>query len=246
VEVTGKKAVSIDLDANELTAGSEDDLLDGVERARGGAGDDKLTGSAGNDGLFGGGGNDTIDGGAGDDYLGGDLGFPRAASGGAPGVDSLSGGAGDDVLDGRDDAKRTSVPTDRLDCGDGARDRIIGQPDDLVTGCEFSEWGRFIDDPVDYRVEPAALSTIAPVAERTYRIACPAGHTGPCAGNVTLEAAPATRGTSAPPTVWGRGAFVIQPGTTNDVEVVMNEEIPAGATVAVHVQGNDIDFGWQP
>jgi Ca2+-binding RTX toxin-like protein len=69
IDVSGKRAVTIDLDANELTAGSEDDLLDGFERAHGGDGNDTLIGSAGTDGLVGGGGSDTIEGGAGDDVL---------------------------------------------------------------------------------------------------------------------------------------------------------------------------------
>jgi hypothetical protein len=88
VAVTGRTAVNIDLGAGELTAGSEDDLLDGFERARGGDGNDSLLGSPGADELIGGGGSDTINGGAGDDFL----------DGRDNDADALDCGAGDDVF----------------------------------------------------------------------------------------------------------------------------------------------------
>jgi Ca2+-binding RTX toxin-like protein len=67
-----------DASANNVNAGSGNDLLDG---------------GAGNDTLQGGLGNDTLIGGAGDDYLGGD-----GYYGGAGGDDVLDGGAGNDRL----------------------------------------------------------------------------------------------------------------------------------------------------
>jgi Ca2+-binding RTX toxin-like protein len=89
IEVTGRKAADLDLDAGELTFASEDDLLDGFERAQGGDGNDTLVGSDGADALIGGGGKDTIRAGGGDDLV-------DAADG--SGGDTVDCGLGNDLF----------------------------------------------------------------------------------------------------------------------------------------------------
>jgi Ca2+-binding RTX toxin-like protein len=140
VDVVGAKAVTIDLDLEVITAGTEMTSIDSFEKARGGAGHDTLLGTEGTDGLFGDGGSDTIDGKGGNDRLVGDLPSPFLGSEGTPAQDALAGGAGDDVLEGREN-DGTQPLNDGLACGDGNDTVITHANDPNHNGCEIVATG---------------------------------------------------------------------------------------------------------
>lgn len=100
----------------------ENDVLDGIEGASGGTGDDILIGTSGPDTLIGGGGDDVIEGRAGNDVLSdGDPSSERADR------DRLDGGAGPDIVGFRH--RTTGVTVDlrrgRSDGGHGESDRLL-------------------------------------------------------------------------------------------------------------------------
>jgi Ca2+-binding RTX toxin-like protein len=137
----------------EGKGGPGDDVLR-VPRGRGDAGDDILRcptnllcnvrGGPGNDVLFGGsahnlligeGGRDFLHGRGGDDELAGGLGDDRLIGGAGP--DVLGGGGGADTLEAREDRSAGEQPRkDRVDCGDGRRDRATVDRRDRVRRCE--------------------------------------------------------------------------------------------------------------
>jgi hypothetical protein len=135
--------VTLDLGSDKPAGeAGEGDTVRGVEIARGGSGDDRLTASDEYGVLYGGAGGDTLFGrGAGDQLLGesGD----DVISGG-PGRDALNGGRGDDVLSGGADydVLNARFGKDSVDCG-GPRqappftDGTVVDPEkpDLLTGC---------------------------------------------------------------------------------------------------------------
>lgn len=90
-----RTAVTISLNNIALT-GEGDALLQGLEGAIGGRGDDTITGSGGGDRLEGGAGDDQLNGAAGNDTLNGDKGDDRLSGGG--GRDVLTGGLGADTM----------------------------------------------------------------------------------------------------------------------------------------------------
>lgn len=266
VTAGNNKALTIDLATGTLSAGSDVDTLNSIERAHGGGGNDTLLGTEGSDGLFGGGGNDTIDGLGGPDYLGAGLPDPDLGAHGKNGVDTLTGGAGNDVLDGRDNNSGLT-PTDQLACGDGA-DQVIGLQDDLVdASCESSAQGIFTGDLyIDQQAYANTISPLQPVARGadgapTYEMSCAGGFDNDdCIGRVQLEAPPVT-GAEKSPTVYGTSAqFTIKPQAKANVAVTLNDAgklalAQPGARASVHVlmgsragtstKGEIAEFGWQ-
>ena len=121
--------VMVNLTVGEARSAGQTDLLTGIERAFGGAGNDRMTGEAGDNLLRGGAGNDQLTGLDGDDRLYGET-----------GRDGLFGGNGNDRLDGGD-------LIDTLDGGAG-NDRLQGSYDvDVMTGGAGSD--RFVFEEFD-------------------------------------------------------------------------------------------------
>jgi Ca2+-binding RTX toxin-like protein len=225
--------VTLDLQQNTLVAGGETDTLDSFEKARGGAGADKLIGSDEGDGLFGEGGDDTIDGRGGNDYLSGDL-NDGVSFGDTAGVDTITGGSGDDVLDAREADNSDGevlTPTDQLTCGDGTGDRIVARTDDFLTdsSCESSAFGVFNGDLFGNQdVNLATLSPVKPVSQGsdrapTYAISCPGDRDVDCVGRVKLSLPPEPGMQRQPENTLGEGSFNIPAGTQGNVTVRLND-----------------------
>jgi hypothetical protein len=154
--------VTITLDGSQPSGeAGEGDVLAGIERAIGGAGDDRLIGSAGDDGLYGNDGADRVDGGAGNDSIGGgrgddvlDGGAGNDDIGGGAGADAITGGTGDDDLSG-------GFGADRVDGGEGDDDlSLTGDPAEQRGDVAICGAGR------DRADSPAAFEEIDPDCER--------------------------------------------------------------------------------
>lgn len=133
------------------SAGSpaENDAIEAVENAAGGAAADRLTGNELANFLDGRGNADALDGAGGSDTLRGGLSNDTLTGG--PGNDALDGGTGGDALDGGEGGdgvaagagndlvtSRDGVAESGLDCGEGTGDRLIGDNgSDATAGCEF-------------------------------------------------------------------------------------------------------------
>jgi hypothetical protein len=136
-ERTSGEPVVVSLAAGTGGGAGEDDALSGIEDVVATPGPDSLTGDDGPNGLFGGGGRDDLNGLGGDDRIfGGDA---RDTIDGGPGRDQLFGEAGDDSLAAFDNE------ADNVDCGASLDDDAQVDPDDTVTGCEYS---RRLDIPI--------------------------------------------------------------------------------------------------
>jgi Ca2+-binding RTX toxin-like protein len=136
-ERTSGEPVTVSLAAGTGGSAGENDALSAVEDVVATPGPDSLTGDDGPNGLFGGGGRDDINGLGGDDRLyGGDA---RDTIDGGPGRDQMFGEAGDDSLAAFDNE------ADNVDCGASLDDDAQVDPDDTVTGCEYS---RRLDIPI--------------------------------------------------------------------------------------------------
>jgi Ca2+-binding RTX toxin-like protein len=112
-----------------VAAGTDVDLLIGMENLIGGALGDQLTGDGGGNRLAGGDGNDVLSGGAGSDFLLGQLG-DDILFGDADG-DTLEGGAGNDTLSGGAGSDRFRFDTDALSGADVIKDLASGDVIDL-------------------------------------------------------------------------------------------------------------------
>jgi Ca2+-binding RTX toxin-like protein len=112
-----------------VAAGTDVDLLIGMENLIGGALGDQLTGDGGGNRLAGGDGNDVLSGGAGSDFLLGQLG-DDILFGNADG-DTLEGGAGNDTLSGGAGSDRFRFDTDALSGADVIKDLASGDVIDL-------------------------------------------------------------------------------------------------------------------
>jgi Ca2+-binding RTX toxin-like protein len=112
-----------------VAAGTDVDLLIGMENLIGGALGDQLTGDGGGNRLAGGDGNDVLSGGEGSDFLLGQLG-DDILFGDADG-DTLEGGAGNDTLSGGAGSDRFRFDTDALSGADVIKDLASGDVIDL-------------------------------------------------------------------------------------------------------------------
>ena len=136
-ERTSGEPVAVSLAAGIGGGPGEDDLLTGVEDVVATPGPDVLIGDDGANGLFGGGGRDTINGLGGPDAIfGGDA---RDEIDGGAGADQLFGEGGDDSLAAFDNE------ADLVDCGASLDDDAQVDPNDTVSGCEYS---RRLDIPI--------------------------------------------------------------------------------------------------
>jgi Ca2+-binding RTX toxin-like protein len=136
-ERTSGEPIVVSLAAGRGGGAGEDDALSTIEDVVATPGPDSLTGDDGPNGLFGGGGRDDLNGLGGDDRIfGGDA---RDTIDGGPGRDQLFGEAGDDSLAAFDNE------ADNVDCGASLDDDAQVDPDDTVTGCEYS---RRLDIPI--------------------------------------------------------------------------------------------------
>jgi Ca2+-binding RTX toxin-like protein len=136
-ERTSGEPVTVSLAAGLGGGPGEDDQLSAIENVSATPGPDTLTGDDGPNGLFGGGGRDAISGLGGNDALfGGDA---RDVIDGGPGADQLFGEGGDDSLAAFDNE------ADLVDCGASLDDDAQVDPNDAVTGCEYS---RRLDIPI--------------------------------------------------------------------------------------------------
>ena len=134
--VTSDLAINL---ATGVATGDGSDVLNGIEDANGGEGDDLIGGDKGNNILAGGGGNDVIGGGAGNDSLNGGTGNDTMTGG--AGNDIVTGGDGEDEVDYSAFAKKlainlaTGVATgDGTDVLSGIEDAVGGGNDDNITG----------------------------------------------------------------------------------------------------------------
>jgi Ca2+-binding RTX toxin-like protein len=89
---------------------------------------DVLRGGDGNDRIIGGFGQTRIYGDAGNDYIQASERYDRIQGG--SGSDTVKAGGANDVLGMRDGQK------DRVDCGGGNLDRVLADPQDVLTNCE--------------------------------------------------------------------------------------------------------------
>ena len=180
----------------------ENDLIEGVERLRGGRGNDVLTGNNARNVIVGGRGNDVIRGLGGDDQLGADVSRVRTTSrrtrdrinGGAGqdrifgsgGADSLNGGSGADVVKGGRGGDRIRTRDDSIDelsC-DGGRDTVVLDVFDyFARACERVR-----------RTLPAGATivrlTTTGQGRRTsvrVQVGCPGDARGGCSGSVGLR-----------------------------------------------------------
>ena len=136
-ERTSGEPVTVSLAAGLGGGPGEDDQLSAIEQVTATPGPDTLTGDDGPNGLFAGAGRDTISGMGGNDALfGGDN---RDVIDGGAGADQLFGEDGDDSL-----AAFDNEP-DLVDCGASLDDDAQVDPNDAVTGCEYS---RRLDIPI--------------------------------------------------------------------------------------------------
>jgi Ca2+-binding RTX toxin-like protein len=127
--------------ADDGEAGEADDIVNDVEDARGGSGDDVLVGNSRNNTLIGEDGDNEIHGGAGNDILQGDI-----------GADILFGDDGNDFLSG-------SSGNDTLTGGAGS-DTIYGhEGDDLIFNADGEADTVFCDIGID-DAEPDPLDTL--------------------------------------------------------------------------------------
>ncbi len=122
------------LGADEIAAGTSDQVSTEAGFVEGGAGSDTLIGGEGGDTLQGGDGNDSVDGGEGDDLLVSGDGQDTLLGG--TGNDTLANGAGDDSLVGGigDDSLVASLGNDTLE-GNAGNDTLLGGEDnDSILG----------------------------------------------------------------------------------------------------------------
>ena len=179
----------------------ERDLIGGVERLRGGRGNDVLVGNNTQNVIVGGRGNDVIRGLGGDDQLGADVSRVRTTSRrtrdsinggsgqdrifGSGGADSLNGGSGADVVKGGRGGDRIRTRDDSIDelsC-DGGRDTVaLDVFDYFARGCERVR-----------RTLPAGATIVRLTtsaknrASALVQIGCPGDARGGCEGSVALR-----------------------------------------------------------
>jgi Ca2+-binding RTX toxin-like protein len=169
--------VTVDLAAGVGGEAGENDVLDSIESAGGGTGNDIIRGTDGVNALAGGTGNDEVDGRGGDDIVNGEPGNDTLI--GAAGVDDIEGGDGDDTL-------RLENPAGQYDrltlCGAG-NDTIIGVTASpfVEMGCEVGDFGFGYAAPL----KPKAFNTTSV----TLKIPCPDAYkkNGVCKGSVVVE-----------------------------------------------------------
>ena len=128
----GEAGEADEVDTEDATAGSGDDVLVGSNRANsldGREGDDEIHGGPGNDSVFGGGGNNILFGDGGADLVSGSDGND-VLTGGA-GADTISGSEGDDLIFNAD------AYADTVLCGDGTMDDAEPDPLDTFNACEL-------------------------------------------------------------------------------------------------------------
>jgi RTX calcium-binding nonapeptide repeat (4 copies) len=179
----------------------ERDLIGGVERLRGGRGNDVLTGNDTHNVIVGGRGNDVIRGRGGDDQLGADVSRVRTTSRrtrdainggsgqdrifGSGGADSLTGGAGADIVKGgrgNDRIRTRDDSIDELSCGGGRDTAVLDVFDYFAGACERPR-----------RTLPAGATivklTTSPKnrASALVEIGCPGDATRGCRGSVSLR-----------------------------------------------------------
>ena len=141
---------------NAWGGSGDDDITgnNGRNLLRGNAGADTLEGLGGKDRLFGGAGNDTLDGGAGKDkLLGGSQGDELSGGGardrliGGGGADTLYGGSGNDLLKGQggDDDLYGGAGNDKMVGGKGADIFVFGLGSDRVLDFDTSATGDWVD-----------------------------------------------------------------------------------------------------
>lgn len=175
---TGPVAVTLDDEAGDGAPG-EGDVLRGVERVSGGAGDDRLTGGAEPTILDGRGGDDVLVAGSGKR----ESGYTNALDGGA-GDDRLVGGDEADVLQG-------GGGTDSFTCGHG--EDVVREPrrgELLGRACNRVEWSINNSDEDHLSFDPRPRSVRGGIA--VFRLACPSlgildGEPSRCRGPLTLR-----------------------------------------------------------
>jgi Ca2+-binding RTX toxin-like protein len=136
-ERTSGEPITVSLAAGTGGSAGETDTLSAIEEVVGTPGPDSLTGDDGPNGLYGLGGRDSLSGlGGADRIFGGDA---RDEIDGGSGRDQLYGEGGDDSLAAFDNE------ADLVDCGESLDDDAQVDPNDTVSGCEYS---RRLDIPI--------------------------------------------------------------------------------------------------
>jgi Ca2+-binding RTX toxin-like protein len=122
----------VNLTTGETRSFGQTDLLTGIERVLGGAGNDRFTGDSADNLLRGGGGNDILTGMDGNDRIFGEAG--RNNLYGGNGNDRITGGGGIDVIDGGagDDRIEGSYDIDQMTGGTGADRFVFGDFDEFL------------------------------------------------------------------------------------------------------------------
>ena len=222
--------VTVDLAARTAGVPGDLDVLRGIERVHGGAGDDTLLGSDAPDALYGERGSDLVDGRGGGDLVVGDS--PLQAGSGF--ANRLVGGEGDDLLDAHSDV---FAPTSTLSCGPGT-DLTAAGGDDLVgDSCESVQPGETGAHPFFRRsLKPHPVARGAQ-GEYFFEYQCPK-RTGGCRGTIALESPP-EQGRGEPPESYGGGTIDAASGEPDFVAVTLTPAgraaVGAGAPVTVDV-----------
>ena len=157
---TAPVTVTLDGVANDGEPGENDGVAADVEGAAGGRGADTLVGNDGNGSFYGRSGNDVVEAGGGDDTLVG--GF---------GEDTLNAGNGADHVTSTDDPDvPEEAQADRVECGDGAPDKVLADALDVIGGgCEEVERAQIpgvTPPPVVVAAPPAAPAAVTMRAKR--------------------------------------------------------------------------------
>jgi hypothetical protein len=200
----------------------ERDLIEGVERLRGGRGSDVLRGNDADNVIVGGRGSDVLSGRGGDDQLGADVSRVRTSSRrtrdringgegqdrifGSGGANSINGGAGADVVKGGrggDRIRTRDSSIDELSC-DGGRDTVV-----------LDAFDYFADACERVRRNLPAGATIVQLTTRgrasaLVEIGCPGDARGGCTGSVALH----ERGSRL-----GRGSFDTRRASRESVRI---------------------------